>query len=105
MMITRRAPIARDLPAELLPEDLCLFAIEVPDDAAIARLNPAPSEDAGCVEVGDAFLKAGNALVMLVCSVVVPQDWNALINVRHADIAQVVVRKEEPFRLYLWLLA
>jgi RES domain-containing protein len=94
-----------DLPAELLPDDLRLLTIEVPDDAAMYRLDPAPADDAGCVEAGDAFLKAGDALVMLVRSVVVPQEWNALINVRHADMARVVVRKEEPFRLDPRLLA
>lgn len=88
-----------DLPAELLPDDLRLLTIELPDDAAISRLDPAPSDDAGCVEAGDAFLRAGDALMMLVRSVVVPQEWNALINVRHAGMARVAVTEIEPFRL------
>lgn len=94
-----------DLPAELLPDDLRLLTIEVPDDAATHRLDPAPLDDARCIEAGDAFLKSGAALMMLVRSVVVPQEWNALINVRHADMARVAVRKEEPFRLDPRLLA
>lgn len=94
-----------DLPAELLPDDLRLLTIEVPDDAAVARLDSVPPDDAGGVEAGDAFLKTGDALVMLVRSVVVPQEWNALINVRHADMARVIVRKDEPFRLDPRLLA
>lgn len=94
-----------DLPAELLPDDLRLLTIEVPDDAAVARLDSVPPDDAGCVDAGDAFLKAGDTLVMLVRSVVVPQEWNALINVRHADIARVIFRKDEPFRLDPRLLA
>ncbi|GLI98019.1 RES family NAD+ phosphorylase [Sphingobium sp. BS19] len=88
-----------DLPAELLPDDLRLLTIEVPDDIAPFRLDGAPRDDAGCIEAGDRFLASGEALVMLVRSVVVPQEWNALINVRHPDMVRVAVRREESFRL------
>jgi RES domain-containing protein len=88
-----------DLPAELLPDDLRMLKIEVPDDVALFRLESVPSDDASCIDAGDRFLTAGEALMMLVRSVVVPQEWNALINVRHPDMARVAVREEEPFRL------
>ena len=41
----------------------------------------------------------GDALVLMVRSVVVPQEWNALLNVRHPDMARVIVRGSDPFRL------
>jgi hypothetical protein len=44
------------------------------------------------------FLKRGGALAMLVPNVVVPQERNALINVRHSDMARVRLVSEEPFR-------
>ena len=88
-----------DLPAELLPDDLRMLTIEVPDDVAPFRLEAVLLDDAGCIEAGDRFLTGGEALMMLVRSVVVPQEWNALINVRHPDMARVAVREEEPFRL------
>lgn len=94
-----------DLPAELLPDDLRMLTIEVPDDVALFRLESVPSDDASCIDAGDRFLTAGEALMMLVRSVVVPQEWNALINVRHPDMARVAVRDEEPFRLDPRLLA
>lgn len=88
-----------DLPSELLPDDLRLLTIEIPEDAPIHRLEPSPTDPAECLAIGDEFLIAGGALVMLVRSVVVPQEWNALINVRHPDIKRVVVQSNEPFQL------
>jgi len=94
-----------DLPAELLPDDLRLLTIEIPDDAALVRADPSPVDDAACLLSGDAFLDAGDALTMLVRSVVVPQEWNALINVRHRDMGRVIVRNDEPFQIDPRLLA
>ena len=94
-----------DLPAELLPDDLRLLTIELPDDAPIRRLDPSPIEDVACLAAGDGFLDAGDMLAMLVRSVVVPQEWNALIKVRHPDMRRVEVRKEEAFQIDARLLA
>ena len=93
-----------DLPAELLPDDLRLLTVEVPDDAPLQRLDVDPADDAACVERGDAFLDAGDALSLRVRSVVVPQEWNILLNVRHADMGKVKIIANEPFQLDLRLL-
>ncbi len=87
-----------DLPAELLPNDLTLLTIEIPDDATIHRLETTPANEDGCLAAGDRFLDAGDALALMVRSVVVPQEWNALLHVGHADMARVVVLASEPFR-------
>jgi RES domain-containing protein len=87
-----------DLPPELMPDDYRLLAIEIPDDAEIERLDEAPAGADACVAAGDDFLKRGRALAILVPSVVVPQELNALINVRHGDMARVRLIREEPFR-------
>lgn len=94
-----------DLPAELLPDDLRLLTIEIPDDLPSLRADPSPADDAACLLAGDAFLDAGNVLTMLVRSVVVPQEWNALVNARHRDMVRVTVRNDEPFRIDPRLLA
>jgi RES domain-containing protein len=87
-----------DLPAELMPDDYLLLAIEIPDDAAIEHLNETPASAEACVSAGDGFLRRGGGLAMLVPSVVVPQERNALINVRHSDMARVRLIGEEDFR-------
>lgn len=88
-----------DLPAELLPDDLRLLTIEVPDDALSYRLDADPADDAACLAQGDAFLGAGEALSLRVRSVVVPQEWNILLNVRHADMGKVKIIATDPFQL------
>lgn len=94
-----------DLPAELLPDDLRLLTLEIPDDVASHRLEPAPANDDARRAAGDAFLEAGDALALMVRSVVVPQEWNVLLNVRHPDMARVAVRHAEPFQLDARLLS
>lgn len=88
-----------DLPAELLPDDLRLLTIEIPDDVAMHTLAPSPTGDDDCRAAGDAFLEAVNALALMVESVIVPQERNVLLNARHADMARVKVQHSEPFRL------
>ncbi len=87
-----------DLPAELLPDDLRLLTIEIPDDVATHILDPSPTEDDDCRAAGDAFLDAGDALALMVRSVIVPQERNVLLNVRHADMARVTVQDDTAFQ-------
>jgi RES domain-containing protein len=88
-----------DLPADLLPDDLRLLTIEIPDDAPLRVLDGDAADDTDCIAQGDAFLDAGDALALRVRSVVVPQEWNMLLNARHADVARVAVSSNDPFRL------
>lgn len=92
-----------DLPAELIPDDMVLLTIKVPDDAmfeAIADIRQSAetqTDTDACRQVGDAFLEAGTALGLKVRSIVVPQETNLLLNVRHADMGRVTVVACEPF--------
>ena len=88
-----------DLPAELLPDNLRLLTIEIPDDAPMRRLQDDPADDAACIAQGDAFLTANEELALSVRSVVVPQEWNTLLNVRHPTMGRVVIVADDPFRL------
>ena len=88
-----------DLPSALLPDDLRLLTITIPDDAAVRRLDPGPTDDDGCLAAGEAFLNSGDALALMVRSIVVPQEWNMLLNPRHPDMARVVTQTSEAFRL------
>lgn len=87
-----------DLPAELMPDDYRMLGIEIPEDAAAERLEHTPAADEECRAMGDAFLDRGEALVLLVPSIVVPQERNALINVRYAGPGSVRLVGDEPFR-------
>lgn len=86
-----------DLTPELLPEGYRLLTIEVPDGATHA-LNETPILPAECVRIGDAFLERATELVLSVRSVIVPQERNALINVRHADADRMQILADVAFR-------
>ena len=88
-----------DLPAELIPDDMVLLTIKVPDDVALEPIADIQTETETdtCRQAGDAFLEAGTALVLKVRSIVVPQETNLLLNVRHADMARVTVVASDPF--------
>ncbi len=94
-----------DLPAELMPDDYHLLALEVPDDAPVERLHETPVDADACVAVGDRFLALGAALTLLVPSVVVPQEHNAIVNVRHPAMGGVRVISDQPFHFDPRLLA
>lgn len=87
-----------DLPFELMPHDLQILTIEIPDDVLIHRLDPSPKKDDACRSAGDAFLDAGDRLALIVTSVVVPQEQNLLLNPRHIDMTRVKVLNSEPFQ-------
>jgi len=88
-----------DLPLDLLPDDYRLLTIDVPDDAAVGRLDRAERGATECLAIGEAFLERGAALVLLAPSAVVPQERNVLINVAHPDMTKVQVIRSEAFGL------
>lgn len=87
-----------DLPAELLPDDMVLLTIDLPDHAAMGQVEVSPREIADCREIGDAFLREGASLALRVSSIVVPQEANVLLNPRQSVMASVTVAATEPFR-------
>lgn len=87
-----------DLPTELMPDDYQLIGIEIPDTAPTERIDKTPAATAACRSVGDDFLARNAALVLLAPSVVVPLERNALINVRHPDMARVRIVSQDSFQ-------
>ncbi|MFE8108238.1 RES family NAD+ phosphorylase [Sphingomonas melonis] len=87
-----------DLPPDLIPDDMVLLAIDVPNDATLHNLDSTPTDADACRQAGDAFLDASQALGLRVRSVVVPQEANLLLNVRHADMTRVRVVGTDSFR-------
>jgi RES domain-containing protein len=94
-----------DLPVELLPDGLRLLTIDIPDDVAMRTLDPSLIEDDKCRTAGDGFLDAGDALALLVGSVIVPKERNVLLNVRHADMMRVTVQDSTSFQFDSRLLS
>jgi RES domain-containing protein len=80
----------------LLPDDLVIATLEVPDEIAIAptptlpenwREYPAP---ASLRRIGDRFIAEAQAALMLVPSVLVPQENNVMLNPVHPDARKMI---------------
>ena len=86
-----------DLPPDLMPPDYRLLAIEIPDGASSETLADVPADPAACIAAGDDFLARNGALFLVVPSVIVPLEHNAIINVRHREMSGVRLLSNEPF--------
>jgi RES domain-containing protein len=86
------------------PVDLVLAAAEVPDDLSreqveITDLPPnwrAPAAPPGLAEIGDEFVRKGENCLLLVPSLLAPNEHNWLINPAHPEFNRIVIRKPEP---------
>lgn len=88
------------------PSDLVLAIAEVPDSLRPEKVDPAdlPANwrDAAAppelARFGDEFVARGEHCLLLVPSVLAPQENNLLINPAHADFAKIAVHPLQPLR-------
>jgi len=77
-----------------VPDDVSIS--DVPNDALVDRWEqpiPLPQTQ----EYGKKWIATGRSAVLRVPSVVVPDEWNYLINVRHANFVKIAFGPSEPF--------
>lgn len=87
------------------PADLVALEIEVPDGASQdeVRKEDLPEgwtraeDQPACVAAGDAWAEAGESLLLVVPSAIIPQERNVLLNPRHAEAGGVRIVSSEPF--------
>jgi RES domain-containing protein len=91
--------------ADLLPDDLQYFAVDIPDDIAIStvaidslpsnwRAYPAPE---ALQNIGAEWIAKGRSAVLSVSSAVIPEENNYLLNPLHADFSRIRWEKPKPF--------
>jgi RES domain-containing protein len=88
----------------LMPDDLVIAMLEIPDTVAMTP-SPALPENwkeypapASLRKIGDRFIGEARSAIMLLPSVLVPQENNVLLNPLHPDAARMVrQRRLEPF--------
>jgi RES domain-containing protein len=88
---TMLACIRVDVPAEVKIEYIEL--VQLPSDW---RHIPAP---AVLATMGDNWFKSGSTAILAVPSVVIPTEFNYLINPLHPDFAKLTVEFPQPFEL------
>ena len=97
--------IAVHTPLGNLPFDYQLISIEISDDIQIKELaagelsgswNSIPHSHS-TQEIGDKFVAEGKFLILKVPSVVVPGDYNYLLNPSHPEFYKVKIISIQPF--------
>jgi len=80
---------------ELQP--LVAVALEVDEEAVADPGFPLDQDVAVSRQMGDAWLRSGSSLGVLVPSRVIPLERNVLLNPRHPAMADVTISVTEPF--------
>lgn len=88
----------------LMPDDLVIATLEIPDDVSIPPTPALPESwkeypaPASLRKTGDRFIAEARGAMMLIPSVLVPQENNVMLNPLHADAARMVrQRRLVPF--------
>lgn len=89
------------LRTDQVPVDLALLPIDVPDALVTDVARPPAGWNAlpwshVARALGDRWIERGRSLALRVPSVVVPAEYNVLINPAHPRFADVAVRRPEP---------
>lgn len=93
------------LDADLAPDDLVSLRLEIPRDLALEALRarnlpadwrsyPAPL---AVQALGTEWAALGETAILAVPSVVIPEEWNYLLNPAHADFSRVRAGARAPF--------
>jgi RES domain-containing protein len=92
---------------DLVPNDFFSFAVSIPDDKIVVeRLDPNKlSADwrvqyppLSCQQAGNEWLAHGKSAILSVPSVLIPGEWNFLLNPTHKDFKRCVVSPPQPFQ-------
>jgi RES domain-containing protein len=100
--------------SEDAPKDLMVVTANIPDNVsrisisrkqlpANWRQSPAPAQ---LTTIGDEFVRADHAAILIVPSALAPAESNWLINPQHPDFSRIRVNLAEPFdydsRFFKW---
>ncbi len=89
-----------------MPDDLVIATLEIPDDVVIApkpalpgdwKQYPAPPS---LRKIGDRFIAEGQTALMLVPSVLIPQENNIMLNPLHPDATKMIRQRRLVSFLY-----
>lgn len=99
------AELAVHLPLGIMPDDFVMISIEIPDNAPICEplddelpqdWKSIPHANAG-QELGNTLLKSNQYLGIKMPSVVVPGEYNLILNPQHPSFTAVKIKKKEDF--------
>ena len=79
------------------PKNMWIVKIEVPDTLDFEMVNSFPADPAAFRQLGDEWLVANKSPVLGVPSVLVPSQWNYLLNPKHPMFGAIKLIQENPF--------
>ncbi|MBF6567845.1 MAG: RES domain-containing protein [Candidatus Binataceae bacterium] len=86
-----------ELLVDEFPADYVKIGLNIPATVSIKRMESLPGSDDEMLERGDRWIEAAESAVLLVPSVVVPEEYNILLNPAHADFVKVEHHPAQPF--------
>lgn len=95
-----------------VPNNLELITIKIPDDVSkeeisikkIAAQIKNHGIDAQFYSIGDHWIKSNSSLLLIVPSIIIPEEKNVLINPMHPDFYKVKIAAKKPFSLDVRLM-
>ncbi len=95
------------LPKTLLPDDLVLLQIHIPESLPIIKISKSKLPEnwqqfpplRSTKQKGDQFIKLGKNVLLKVPSALVKDEYNYLINPHHEDFQKISLVKIEKFNL------
>ncbi len=89
-----------------LPANMLLLRIEIPDTLEMESIDSLPADPKAFRQLGDEWLEAGKTAILKVPSVLVPRQWNVIINPKHPLAVAIMIAEKTPFafdsRLLSW---
>lgn len=80
-----------------LPTNMLMMWVEVPNALEIETIHSLPADPNLFRQLGDEWLEAGETVALRVPSVLVPLQWNLIINPQHPSAAEIRVVERTPF--------
>ena len=89
---------------DLIPDDLAAYEIDLPEDLSreAVGLDDLPAdwrepENPGCKAIGDAWIREGRVALLRVPSVIIPEEYNILVDPSHREAGRITVASEREF--------
>jgi len=88
-----------------LPANMLLVRIEIPDTLAIEKADSLPADEKAFRQLGNEWLEHNGTVALHVPSVLVPRQWNILLNPEHPLFPAIKIVDQTPFAFDLRLLS
>jgi len=80
-----------------LPANMLLVRIEIPDTLAIEKADSLPADEKAFRQLGNEWLEHNGTVALHVPSVLVPRQWNILLNPEHPLFPAIKIVDQTPF--------